>query len=424
MKSKIKSLEDCLRLFRIEVPGDIVRQTAEAVYKEIKRIAKVPGFRPGNVPQDLLEKHFSGDAREEVLKRLIPEGYKKALETHKVVPAGMPRIFNIDFGFDKPLRFEAQVDIRPNTKLKNYTAIRVTKKRISVSKEEIDESLTRLRNMYAGYNDVDRAVKKGDYAVCDVEAFADGKPITKKNQNMWVLAEKEASLLGMGEELVGLTKGQSKEVETTLPENYPDKKYAGKRAKFKVLVHTVKEKALPPLDDEFAKKLNAENMDSLKKELESQLFSRKENSMKVNMQNQILERLLRDNRFSVPSSMVKRQKEVFAKRFEEELLRKGIKKEEVETKVKEMDSKMEKDAKERIQIYFILDDIAEKEKISVSDSDINMRLDSIAVSTGQPLEEVRKYYEKENLLGGLAEEIKETKVLEFLLNKAEITEGK
>jgi len=424
MKSRVKNIEDCLKLFKIEIPGDAVKRVAEEVYKEIKKVAKIPGFRPGNVPQDLLEKHFSKDARDEVLKRLIPEGYKKALETHKVIPAGMPRISNIDFGFDKPLAFEAQVDTRPNTKLKSYTAIKATKNRISVSKEEVEEALLRLRNVYANYTDVERAVKKSDYAICDIEAFQDGQLITKKNHNMWVLAEKEASLLGMGEELIGLMKGQTKEVETTLPENYPDKKYAGKTAKFKILVNSVKEKCLPPLDGEFAKKLNAESMDSLKKELESQLFQRKENAMKINMQNQILERLLRDNKFSVPSNMVKRQKEVFARRFEEELLRKGIRKDDVDKKVKDMDPKMEKDAKERIQIYFILDEIAVKEKISVTESDIDERLESIASSTGQPAKEVRKYYEKENLLGGLAEEIKEAKVLEFLLKKADIVEGK
>ena len=310
-----------------------------------------------------------------------------------------------------------------NIKLKKYKGIEVTKNRISVSKEEKDEAIERLRNMYVAHRDADRPVRKGDYAVCDIEAFGEGKPISKKNNNLWILADKEASLLGMGEELIGLTKGQMEEIDTTLPENYPDKKYAGKRAMFKILVNGVKEKVLPEIDNDFCKKLNVENVEALAREIESQLFLRKENDLKIRMKNQILERLLKDTRFAVPSSLVKRQKEIFIKQLKDELLRKGVQEDDVLKKEKEFSIKMEKDAESRVRVYFILDDIARKENIDVTDEDIEGRIKNVAIQTGKPFEEVKKYYEKENLLGGLAEEIKETKVLDFLLKKAEIKEA-
>lgn len=424
MKSKIKHIEECVKFFKIEVPHETVKQAVEEVYKSIKKVAKIPGFRPGSAPQDLLEKHFCKDAKEEVLKRLVPEGYQKALETHKIIPVGLPKICNIDFDEAKPLTFEAEVDSRPNTRLKNYKGIRITKKRIAVTQDEVSDALERLRSAYAAHENVDRPVKKGDYAICDVEAFADGAAISKKNQNMWIQADKEASLLGLGEELVGLTKGQSKEIDTKLPENYPDKKYAGKSAKFKIVVNSVKEKILPPVDEAFAGKLNSESPEALKKEIESQLFLRKENALKVDLENQILDKFLKEAKFSVPPGLVKRQKEVLAKRLEMELVQKGMEKNEAQKKANEFDSKLDGDAKNRVKIYFILDDIAVKEKIDVNDKDIDDRFKSIAASAGKPAEEVRKYYEKENLLGGLAEEIKEMKVLEFLLKHAEISEVK
>ncbi|MBL7155756.1 MAG: trigger factor [Candidatus Omnitrophica bacterium] len=424
MRTRIKNIEECTKLLQIEIPPDLVDKTTKEVYQNIKKVAKVPGFRPGNTPQDLLEKHYRKTAEEEVLKILIPEGYKKAVEDHKIVPVGMPEVFNVNLEKNKPLTFEARVDTRPAVKLKNYKGFRVVKTRISVSREEVDETLLRLRNMYAKYKDAEGCVKKGDYAISDVEAFIDDKPITKLNKNMWILADKEASLLGMGEDLIGASKGQTKEIDTKLPENYPDKKYAGKAAKFKIAVNEIKEKELPVLDDAFAKNLNSQDMDSLKKEIETQLFARKEKDLTINMKNQILEKLLKDNKFSVPASLVKRQKEVFAKRLEMDLSEKGVAKEEAEKKIKELDKKLEEDAKDKIRIYFILDEIAEKEKIEVNKKDIDARLSQIALSTGRPQEEVRSYYEKENLLGGLGEEIKEDKALEFLLKNAEITEGK
>ena len=422
MKTRIKNKEECTKLFQIEIPHEEVRRITEEVYREIKKIAKIPGFRPGSAPQDLLVRHYSKDAREEVLKRLIPEGYKKAIENHKVTPVSAPHVFNISLEDGKPLIFEAQVDIRPNVKLKNYKKIKITRKRISVSQEEKDESLVRLQNAYAKFNDVTRPVKNGDYAVCSVEAFVEGKPISKKNDNMWITADKEASLLGLGEKLIGLEKGQTKEIDAKLPDNYPDKKFAGKMTKFKVLVNEVKEKALPEVNDEFAKRLKMENVETLKKEIEDGLFARKENALKINMQNQILEKLLKEYKFGVPTNMTNRQKEVLAKRVENELLQKGIQKEETGKKIKELDAKLAEDARDKVRIYFILDDIAEKEKIEVNEEDIDERIKIVASQAGQTSENVKKYYEKENLLGGLAEEIKENKTLEFLLREAEITE--
>ena len=424
MKTRIKNNKVGTKILQIEIPPDLVEKVAEEVYQEIKRFAKIPGFRVGSAPQDLLEKHYSKDAKTEILKKLIPQGYKTAIETHKVIPIGLPSIFNISFEKGKPLTFEAEVDIRPNIKLRNYKGIKVKKKRISLSQQELDDAFSRLRDVYAKYSDVARPVRKGDYAVCDVEAFVEGKPITKKNNNMWVLADKEASLLDMGEELVGLTKGQAREIETKLPESYPDKKYAGKLAKFKVLVNEVKEKRLPALDDAFARDLKADNLEALKKEIESGLFKRKENALKIDMENQILEKLLKDNKFTVPANIVQRQKEVLVKRFEAELLRKGLHKDEVAKKLDQKTQKLKEDAMDRVRIYFILDDIALKEKIEINDKDIDERLKSLALSAGQSQDEVKKYYEKENLLGGLAEEIKDGKVLEFLLEEAEKIEEK
>ena len=424
MKIRIKNIEECTKLFHIEVPEELVKRITEEIYQDIKKVANIPGFRVGSAPRDLLEKHHSKTVEEEVLKRLIPEGYKKALGTHKIVPVGVPQISGINIQKGKPLTFQAQVDVRPNTRLRNYKRIKVRKKRISASEEEVDETLLRLRNMYAKHNDVSRPIKKGDYAVCNVEAYIDGVLITKKNKDMWILADKETSLLGMGEHLLGLEKGQEKEIDATLPENYPDKKYAGKHAKFKVVINEVKEKELPALDDAFAKTMNCENIDTLKKNIESQLFMKKESDLKVSMQNQILERLLRENKFSVPSNLANRQKQALAKSLETELLRKGIRKDEIKKRIKDMDPNLEKDAKDKVCIYFMLDDIAVKEKIEVDDKDLDEKLAAISASTGQPAEGVKEYYEKENLLGGLLEQIKEDKVLDFLLKQADITEEK
>jgi len=424
MKSRIKSKKECTKVFYVEIPHEDVQRTVDKVYEGIRKIAKIPGFREGTAPRDLLEKQYSKDANEEVLKRLIPEGYRKALEDHAVDPIGFPKISNVFFEKEKPLTFEVQVDTRPNFKLRSYKGIRVKKKRISVSTEEIDNTIKRLQGMYADYKDVAGPLKKDQYAVCNVEAFIDEKPISKPHKSMWIQANKEASLLGLGEKLIGFEKGITKDIDTTLPENYPDKKYAGKAAIFKVTINEIKEKETPLLNDEFAKKLKSENMDTNKKTIESELFARKENNLKVDMKNQLLDKLLKDNKFTVPEGLVEDQKGHLKKRLESELLRQGLKKEDIDKRIKDFDTNIAKDALDKVRSYFILDKVAEQEKINASEEDLKNNLEGIAASCSQTSEEVRKYYEKENLIGGLKEEIKETKVLDFLLKNADIVDEK
>ncbi len=424
MKSRCKNLEDCGKLFQIEIPKEVIDKAIDETYNEIKKVAKIPGFRPGAAPRDLLEKHHGDAAREEVLKKLIPESYQKALGEHKVIPVSLPRVSNIKFEKGKPLTFDAHVDSKPSFKLKSYKDIKVNKDRISFSKEEIEEALQRISSMYAEYNSVDRAAQKGDYAVSDVEAFWDGKPISRKQNNMWIEVNKDASMLGLGEELVGLKKGDTKEIEKKLPDNYPDKKYAGKQAKFKITVNDIKEKKPAKIDDEFAKNLKFNTVDELKKNIEEEILKKKEENLKINMKNQILEKLLKDNKFTVPGTLVERQKTVFEKRLEAELLKKGINKEEAEKKVLELGAKLLEDAKSKVQLYFILDEIASSEKIEVTKSDIDEKFRALASYYNQPETEVRKYYENENLIGGLEEELKEEKTIDLLLARANVTESK
>ena len=422
MKTRIKNIEDCKKILQIEISKETLQKTVSEVYENIKKIAKIPGFRPGFAPIDIVKKQHSESAKEEALRILIPEGYRKALNDHKVVPISEPRIFNIAFDMDKELKFEAEVETHPKFKLKSYTGIKVKKSRIAITSKEVDDAILRIRNLSAKYENVERVANKGDYLIADVEAFIDGKSISKKTNNMWIQAEKDASLLGMGEKLIGLKKGDTKEIESKLPEDYPDKKYSGKTAQFKIEVKEVKEKVMPEANDELAKTLNLENMDALKKEIDTQLLTRKENTLKIDMENQIITKLLKDNEFSVPPGIVERQKKVFEKRMEVELVRQEIPKEEVEKRIKELDLKLKSDANDKVKLYFILDDIAQKENIEVDDGDIENKIAVIAASTGRPSEEVKKYYEDNHLMGGLFEEVKEEKVMDFLIKKANVIE--
>ena len=426
MKARVKHLDKTSYLFEVEIPPETVKNTLEEVYREIRKGARIPGYRVGSAPQDLLEKYHSKTAEEEALKILIPEGYSKALQDSKINPVTMPEITDVSFDKSKKLTFKAKVESRPDIKVKNYRGIKVKRKKISVSQSEIDAALKQIREMNAQFVLVEekRPVAKGDYTICDVEAFIEGKLISKKHENMWIQAEKESSMLGLGENLIGINTGETKEMERELPKDYPDKKYSGKKAMFKINIKEIKIKKLPEIDDELAKDLGKDNLKALEDELRSQLLTRKEKQLKIDLENQILDKLLKDYDMVVPPSMQKRQEEVLVKQAERELLSKGLHKDTVSSKIKEFEPKLKEDAANKIKIYFILDEIASQEKVEVKDADFNNRFEVIAQETNQDLNTVKSYYEKHSLIGGLKEQLMEEKTLDWLLDKASIVDEK
>jgi trigger factor len=423
VKSKVKSSEGCQALFEIEVPKEEIEKLYAEVYTEIAKIASIPGFRVGKAPRELIEKHYSENAKEEVLKRMIPEAYRMALEEHGINPVGFPEINDVKLEPGKPLFFNAKVDTRPKFKVKNYKAIKVEKKTAKITDEDVNKAIENLREMNAKYVAVeDRPVQFGDYAISDLECFVDGKPLHKKRESIWIYLDKESLMPGLHENMIGMKKAEEKDIDTTLPEKYPDKALAGKAAKYHVLVKEIKSKALPQADDEFAKDLGKENLAALKVEISQELEKRMKMNAEVDMENQLLKKLMDDNVFPVPQSLLERQLKYMVEDSKERLVQKGFKKEELDKKENEFREKFKEDAVRQVRLFFILDSISADEKIGVSAEDIQNAYKTISAQAGKSEQEIKAHYEKEDLVGDLEEKIREGKTVEFLMKEAKVVE--
>jgi len=420
MKSKIKKLEGASREILIEMSKDKVESIFEQVFADIQKTAKMNGFREGKVPMDIVKTTYGADAEDEVKRRVIPEAYQAALEEHNVTPVSFPEVDNVVIEPKGKLTFKVVADVCPEIGLKKYTDIKVKVSDFAVSEKETNEALEHLIGMNAEFADIDRALEKDEFGICDVETFIDGKSISAKRENMWIEANKEASLLGVGEEICGMKKGDVKDIEVTLPENYPDKQYSGKKAIFHVEVKETKNKKLPKLNDEFAKKLGKDSIDLLRVEVETQLKGRKEVNSQIKMKNQIIEDLLKKHSFELPPSMVKRQLKVLIERAENELKSKGVEKNLIDEHKEKMKEQFTKEAQDKVKLYFILDGIAMKENVEVSEEEVDLWFQSLAASFNKPLEEVKKYYSEHDLLGGVMEQLREDKTLDLLLTYADV----
>ncbi|MFH1304865.1 MAG: trigger factor [Candidatus Omnitrophota bacterium] len=420
MKNKIKKLAGTARQFEIEVPKERVAEATNRVLEDIRKKAAVPGFRIGKAPADIIRKRHYGDAMDEAKQLLIPEAYQEALEEHGINPISYPEVSEVNLAPSGSLLFKAKVDISPEVKVQNYKGMKVISKDTDVTDAEFEEALTRVINLQTEFSTTDRPLQKGDFGICTVEMFLDGKTAAKKRDKMWIEVDKEASLLGMGEDLLGMKTGESKDIETVLPENYPDKKYAGKKVMFKVQVNETKEKKVPVLDDALAKKLGKDTAEEIRREVRAQLAERKKANAGVDMKNQILTQLLGKNSFDLPESMIKRQFKVLMERAGGELAQKGMDEAAIESHKEKLKDSFLKEARNKVQAYFILDEIARRENVEATDADVDEWIKALARSYNQPFDEVKKYYSEHGLMGGLKEQLKEEKTLDFLLEEAHV----
>lgn len=422
-RSKCKSLEECITLFEIEVSLETLEKAFADVYAEISRYANIAGFRAGKAPLDLVKKQYGEQAREEVLKRLIPDAYHEAIIEHKIHPAGYPEITDVVFDSGKPLSFKARVETRPEFKLKDYKGIKVEKKKAVVKDADIDAALENLRQLNAKYISVeDRPLQYDDYAVVDLECTIDGNPIHKKRDNLWIFMDKDSLLADLHAKMAGMKKDEERDIDVTLPERYPDKKVAGKTVRYHIKVKEIKLRQMAALDDEFAKDLHKESLEALKKEVREELERRTKAAVEAEAENQLLAKLADGYDFTAPPSIVKRQLEFMVEDAKRRLEEKGFPKEELDKKKKEFEEKFKADALRRVKLLFVLDLIASAEKIDSSDKDVEEVYRQAALQTGQEEAKIKEYYEKEGLVDDLKEKLREEKTIRFLLDNAKITE--
>jgi trigger factor len=423
VKSKHKACEECLSLFEIEVSKEDIAKSFEEVYSEIAKVANIPGFRVGKAPIEMVKKTYAGNAREEVLKRLVSDGYKMALDEHEIHPVGYPEIQDVNFDPAKELTFKAKVETKSKIKVKNYKGIKVEKKKAVIKDEDFSKTLDSLRELNAKYETVeDRPVQMDDYVVADLGCMVDGKPLHKTRENIWLFLDKDSMMPGLHEKMVGMNKGEERDIEVSLPEQYPNKEAAGKKAIYHVKAKEIKKRVLPNLDEQFAKDLGKESLDQLKKDIHEELERRMQANNEIEAENQLLKKLIDDNKFDTPKSLRDRQLKHMVDDAKAKLEQKGFKREELDKKEDEFVSKFKEDAERQVRLFFILDEIANMEKIEVTSDDIDTAYKTIAAQAGRSEKEVRDHYEKEELAGDLEEKIREGKTIEFLMQEASVTE--
>lgn len=425
---KIKQIDACKRLFKIEVPAEEIAIIYEEVYSHIRKEAVMPGFRKGNVPLDLIRKNHSDYAKKRVLDLAIEDSYREAMKSAGLLPVASPSIENVKFPDNGALSFEAVVEIRPKISLKDYKGLKIKRKSDKVKDEDVDKALENLRQLGGEYKAVlPRPVKEGDYAVCDVEWFVDNKSIERK-EKVLVPVEKNTLTADLFGGILGSVIGEKKSISTNLDKNFPKPEYVGKSAVLEVLVHQIKEKMLPALDDEFAKDLGIkEGISVLREKIKERLKFERAEEVRLDMQDQAVDQLARANSFELPASLVESELNSLLEDSKHKLLRQGYNKAEAdkifEKEKDNLTKALRQHAEKQVKTFFIIEEIAEKENLSAAEEEFDKFIEQLAARQGQKDKVAfKRQLEKENRINSLYWQLTEAKVMQFLLDNAKIEE--
>ena len=431
MNVSVENLAPCKKLLRVELDAKSVDEIFDAITKDFQKQAALPGFRPGKAPRDMVVKKYGAEIKDEAKRKLIGDNYRKALDEQKIHAIGYPDIEEIQFDRGQNLIFAATIETAPEFQLPEYKGLPAKVEAKSVADADVARALDLLRGQHAKFETVTRELKAGDVAVVNYTGTSDGQPLTSlaltakgltEQKGFWVEIKPGSFIPGFSEQLIGAKAGEQRTVNVDFPADFVSKELQGKKGVYQVEVVEVKEKILPELNDELAKKYGADNVEKLTIGVRTDLENELKYSRSKAVRQQVINTLLEKLNFELPESAVAAETRNLVYDLVRQNTQRGVAREMIEKQKDEIYAAAAGSAKERVRFAFIVQRIAEQEKIQVSQEDAMRRAQSVAMMNQIPLEQFIKDLQQRNGVNELFEQVLHEKVLELLEKNATITE--
>jgi trigger factor len=416
----------CKREIELEIPAENVQKATEKAARDIARIARIPGFRPGKAPVTLVRRRFAEDIEGEVVQSLVPEYLEKALDEKKLVPVTRPEVDHVQFKEGEPLRFRAVFEVLPEFELGDYKNLQVQLDQVEIGDLQVDKALEEVREHAATFIPVEgRAAQNGDYVLIKLMGtpVGGGEPVQADNILCHLGAEE--TLESFSENLRGATPGETKRFRSRYPDDYPDSKLAGKTYDYSVDVQGIKEKKLPELNDEFAKDAAGERggattLDELRKKLRESLEAAKEKQQTARGREKILDMLVKQHDFPVPEALIENQMDVRLERVVGSLATQGVDPRAVNVDWVSLRQRQRDRAVDDVKAELILDRIASTEGIEATDEDVEKEIARLAERSGESATALRARLTKQGALDRMKSKLRSDKVIEWLYRTARI----
>lgn len=431
MNARVEQAGPCRRDVHIEIPAEDVSKEFNEVVAAYGKFAKVPGFRPGKAPRELVVRRFGKDINQEVKDRLLPKAYHEAVKEHNLQTVTVLDVKEQTLETGKAFAFTVMLDVAPDFNLPVYKGIEVQARPVEVKAEDVEETITNLRNQAGRFVDVTgRAVKAGDLAQVDYEGQLDGKSIESlapkaaglgQGKDFWVMADAENSFLpGFGEALVGASVGDQRAIEVTFPEGFTEAALAGRKTVYQTTIKAVRERVPAALDETFLKTLRVDSEDGLRERVKSELLEMRQAGEERHRRGTIIEYLLKNTALEVPESLLARETYQEVNDLVQQSQQRGMAGDELETRKEEIFEAATRSATEKVKLRYVLRKIAETEKVEVTPAEMEAQLQGLARQHRIPVEKLKADLAGRNGLGRVEDDIRLNKALDLLVAAANV----
>ena len=412
---------------KITLPAEEVNKGFKKAVAKIAGQVNIPGFRKGKAPRNIIEMHYGKEAvKQEAFELVANQCYTEALEQEKLIPVSDPKVEDSVFEENKDMELTIKVTLKPEVKLGDYKELHVEKEAVEVTDEAVEEQVQGLRSRHAKMVEVEEGavIEKGDFAIIDFAGTVDGEPFSGGEGKGYPLEVGSNSFIpGFEDQLVGLKKGDSTDVDVTFPEEYFVKELAGKQAIFKVNVQDVKRKELPELTDEYvAANSDCKTVEELRASYKERMQKAAENNAQIAYEKALIDRAVANAEFEVPEIMIedrvtqmidemRMSLEARKLTLEQYMQYSGI-------DMKQLRERQHDAAVENVKTDLVLDAIAKAENIQVSMEDVDSELSAIASQHGATLEDVKKIIKSNGTMGLLLANILRRKAAHVIIDSA------
>ena len=428
MNITVEDVAPCKKRLKIEVPANRVKQAYDKVADDFQKEARIPGFRPGHAPRTVVVKKYHKDIESEAQRTLVPEAYQEAIAEKKLKVVSQPEIEDLKYQAGLSLSFSTLVELVPDFKLPDYKGLVIKKHDIAVTDEDVEKTLTSLGEQRANFEDApDRPVAMDDFAVISYTGKLDGKPLSEivaeaknlaHNPNFWLWMKAEGFLPKFAEQCIGMKKGETRTVSVEFPADFPQAGLAGKKADYEVELKEIKVKHAPVIDDAFAQEVAKMTLADLKTRVRENMEQEKKNQASGAARTEIIQKLISAVEFDLPPTAVDEETHATVYDIVAENQARGIPGSMLEEKKEEIFANAAKTAKESVKFKFIVAQIAENEKIEITNDQLAQHLAFLAQREGLTLEKMIDRVRKNNAFGIIRQQLLRHAVLDFLLKEA------
>jgi len=424
---KIEDAGPATKKVSVEVPPELIASKLEEQFKQLRREAAVPGFRPGHAPRKLIEKRFHNDVRDQVRRTLISESYEQAISKNSLSVIGEPHFDDAD-KIELPetgsLNYSFEVEVQPDINLPPLTGLTVKKPKVEVKDEHVDQAMLNLRQQQGALVPVeDRGIEAGDYLVADVHLKVDGNVVSHQHDAQVIAKPGRFAGIQIDDldvKLQGLKPGEKREFTVSAPETHPDEKIRGKQVAVEVDLKDIKKLELADINEAFLESLGFANEGELREALKEQMLQRVEYDVQQSMRDQVSNYLLQNVYIDLPSKLSDRQADRVLQRRRIELLMRGVPEDQAATQIEALRGGIKDESIRDLKLFFILQKIANDFSVEVDEAELNGRIALLAAQSGKRPEKLKQEMTADQSLLSMYVQMREQKAVDKILETAKV----